>query len=183
MTVDNETFLISEGILPPGLVYRTMQQNQGFSLYDPSSSDSITDMSTLVTFGTYDLEPYDTFCVAMILVNSKTGLAYLTNQVDDAIQFMTDHPEIACAPLVCDCIPGDANNSGKVDVGDAVYIVNYVFKGMDEPAPYTTCSCDAQGDCSANVGDAVYLINYIFKSGAAPIDCEAWIWHCGWPLR
>jgi hypothetical protein len=64
---------------------------------------------------------------------------------------------------------GDANNDSKVNVGDAVYLINYVFKSGAAPAcsPATLCG-DANGDSKVNVGDAVYLINYVFKKGPAP---------------
>ncbi|MCK5127481.1 MAG: VCBS repeat-containing protein [candidate division Zixibacteria bacterium] len=62
---------------------------------------------------------------------------------------------------------GDANSDLSVNVGDAVYIINYAFKGG--PAPNPLCQGDANGDGVANVGDAVYLINYAFKGGPAPI--------------
>lgn len=83
----------------------------------------------------------------------------------------------------CDCLPGDANGDGEVNVGDAVYIINYVFKGGPPPTPYTTCSGDANGDCETNVGDAVYIINYVFKGGASPVTCEQWLIDCGLPIR
>lgn len=64
-------------------------------------------------------------------------------------------------------IPGDANADGNTDVGDAVYIINNVFKSG--PAPIPPAAGDANGDCGSNVGDAVYLINHIFKSGPPPV--------------
>jgi hypothetical protein len=83
----------------------------------------------------------------------------------------------------CDCIPGDANGDGSVNVGDAVYIIAYVFKGGPAPTPYQTCSGDANCDCTVNVGDAVYIINYVFKQGPPPCDCLTWLSLCGPPLR
>ena len=63
--------------------------------------------------------------------------------------------------------PGDANNDGAVNVGDAVYVINFVFKGG--PPPPCKCEGDANGDNAINVGDAVYVINFVFKGGPAPI--------------
>jgi hypothetical protein len=92
----------------------------------------------------------------------------------------------------CDCIPGDANGDGAVNVGDAVYIISYVFKGGPPPTPYATCSGDANCDCTVNVGDAVYVIAYVFKGGPPPCDCTGpnppwwgigWLEICGPPLR
>jgi len=83
----------------------------------------------------------------------------------------------------CDCIPGDANNDGTVNVADAVYLIAFVFKGGAPPSPYRICSGDANCDCSCNVGDAVYVISYVFKGGAPPCDCQTWLSLCGPPLR
>ncbi len=79
----------------------------------------------------------------------------------------------------CDCIPGDANNDDQINVGDAVYLINYIFRSGPGPIPYPVCSGDANGDCTSNVGDAVYLINYVFKGGPPPVICEEWRASCG----
>ena len=63
-------------------------------------------------------------------------------------------------------ICGDANGDGNVDVGDAVFIINTVFKGGPEPEPIE--SGDANDDGNTDVGDAVYIINMVFKGGPAP---------------
>lgn len=62
--------------------------------------------------------------------------------------------------------PGDVNIDGEVNVGDAVAIINYVFKGG--PAPIIPNWSDVNVDCEINVGDAVYMINFIFREGIAP---------------
>ncbi len=70
----------------------------------------------------------------------------------------------------CDAVCGDANGDGGVNVGDAVYVIQYVFSGGPPPDP--ECSGDANGDGSTNIGDGVYVISYIFKGGPAPVlDC------------
>lgn len=79
----------------------------------------------------------------------------------------------------CDCDAGDPNADLSTNVGDAVYIINYIFKGGPPPTPYAICSGDANGDCAVNVGDAVYQITYIFKGGPAPVTCEQWRATCG----
>ncbi|MEE9441754.1 MAG: dockerin type I repeat-containing protein [candidate division Zixibacteria bacterium] len=84
---------------------------------------------------------------------------------------------------VCDCIVGDANGDGSVNVGDAVYIIAHVFKGGPPATPYRICSGDANCDCQTNVGDAVYLISHVFKGGPPPCDCLTWLSLCGSPLR
>lgn len=61
---------------------------------------------------------------------------------------------------------GDANGDGGINVGDAVFLINYVFKGGSSPPSLD--AGDANCDYSQNVGDAVFLINYVFKGGPAP---------------
>lgn len=79
----------------------------------------------------------------------------------------------------CECLPGDANGDLGQNVGDAVYLIGYVFKGGSTPSPFAICSGDANKDCSSNVGDAVYLINYVFKGGLPPQSCWEWKDECG----
>ncbi len=69
----------------------------------------------------------------------------------------------------CDYICGDANVDAQVNIGDAVFLINYIFNGGEPPDPLD--AGDANCDWQTNIGDAVYIINYIFNSGAAP--CES----------
>ena len=72
---------------------------------------------------------------------------------------------------ICEFVCGDANGDAATNVGDAVQIINYVFKGGVAPEPLI--SGDPNCDLNCNVGDAVYLINYVFKGGTAPCEgCE-----------
>ncbi len=61
---------------------------------------------------------------------------------------------------------GDANLDQTANIADAVYMINWIFKGG--PAPVPIEAGDANCDSQTNVGDAVYLINYVFKSGPPP---------------
>ncbi len=65
-------------------------------------------------------------------------------------------------PYVC----GDADGDSAVNIGDAVYVINYIFKNGSPPDPIESGDANADGD--VNIGDAVYLINFIFKGGPAP---------------
>jgi hypothetical protein len=62
--------------------------------------------------------------------------------------------------------PGDANGDGSVDLGDAVYILNYLFKGDAAPDPLD--AGDANCDGIVDLADVVYLLNYLFKGGDPP---------------
>lgn len=72
---------------------------------------------------------------------------------------------------------GDANADGKVNVSDAVYIINYVFVGGNPPNPLK--AGDANCDVSVNVSDAVWIINYVFVGGNLPCDLDGdSAWDC-----
>jgi hypothetical protein len=63
-------------------------------------------------------------------------------------------------------ICGDCNGDEIVDVGDVVYLINYLYKNGSAPDPVE--AGDANGDEIVDVGDVVHLINYLYKSGPAP---------------
>lgn len=61
---------------------------------------------------------------------------------------------------------GDANNDGRVNIGDAVFIVAWIFKGGSVPLHLQ--AVDANCDLLYNVGDAIFIVSFIFRSGPAP---------------
>lgn len=67
---------------------------------------------------------------------------------------------------ISEFICGDCNDDGTVDVGDVVYLVNYLYKNGSAPDPVE--AGDANGDETVDVGDVVYLINYLYKAGPTP---------------
>jgi hypothetical protein len=64
---------------------------------------------------------------------------------------------------------GDVNGDETINVGDAIYLLNYLFKNGSAPAVWATGDCNC--DQIINVGDAIYILNYLFKNGGAPGDC------------
>ncbi|MCP4567791.1 MAG: HYR domain-containing protein, partial [FCB group bacterium] len=71
-------------------------------------------------------------------------------------------------PDGCDYVYGDSNGDSQINVGDAVHMISYIFKGGSAPDPIE--AGDANCDNQLNVGDAVFLISHVFKGGPAP-DC------------
>ncbi len=63
-------------------------------------------------------------------------------------------------------LTGDASHDGVIDIGDVVYLINYLYKNGAAPDPLE--SGDANCDGVVDVSDVVYLINYLFKSGPPP---------------
>jgi hypothetical protein len=63
-------------------------------------------------------------------------------------------------------LTGDASHDGVIDIGDVVYLINYLYKNGPTPDPLE--SGDANCDSVVDVSDVVFLINYLFKSGPPP---------------
>jgi hypothetical protein len=61
---------------------------------------------------------------------------------------------------------GDADNSGAIDISDAVYLIAYIFSGGSAPVPLE--AGDANCDTTCDVSDVVFLIAYVFSGGEAP---------------
>jgi len=64
---------------------------------------------------------------------------------------------------------GDVTRNLVVDIGDVVYILNYLFK-LGTPAWEDIICPQADGDVNhdgvVDIGDCVYLLNYLFKLGS-----------------
>ncbi len=73
-------------------------------------------------------------------------------------------PVVLTVPGAYTC--GDANGDEVIDVGDAVYLVNFVFRHGAPPDPYA--AADANCDGYVNVGDIVSIVAYTFRGGPAP---------------
>ncbi|MCK4404449.1 MAG: dockerin type I repeat-containing protein [candidate division Zixibacteria bacterium] len=65
-----------------------------------------------------------------------------------------------------DFICGDANGDGVIELGDVVYLINYVFRNGDPPDPIEAGDCNCNG--IVDIGDVVYLINYLYRGGDPP---------------
>jgi hypothetical protein len=88
--------------------------------------------------------------------------SFLANPLGEIVPFRY-HPG---SLTIWGSVPGDANNDSLVDIGDVVFVINYLFKTGS--APCVAEAADVNGDYQIDVGDVVYLINYLFKGGPAP---------------
>lgn len=62
---------------------------------------------------------------------------------------------------------GDADGSGAINILDATFIINYLYKGG--PAPVPGEAGDANGSGTINILDVTALINYLYKGGPEPV--------------
>ncbi len=61
---------------------------------------------------------------------------------------------------------GDVNGDGDIDVGDVIFLMNYLFLAGSPPYPLEAGDADCNGE--VDVGDVIYLINYLFIDGPPP---------------
>jgi hypothetical protein len=61
---------------------------------------------------------------------------------------------------------GDANADGRGDLADAVFGLNFLFRGG--PAPHCERSLDADDDGAINLGDSLHLLQYLLFRGPPP---------------
>ena len=172
MTLDNPTYIYPSGPygtaapLPPQVAYTKMNLN-GFSTYQGTGDSIATDLSMLLTFGKYNIgapgAANDTIEAIIVLATGKTGATDFQQSLADGKEWAIAHDLIAGT---CCVTAGDANNDGSCNVGDAVFIISYAFRGG--AAPVCPAAADANQDCSVNVGDAVFIISYAFRGGPAP---------------
>lgn len=101
---------------------------------------------------------------SQVIQASRTG--FLTV---DTVMMMNQNQVLETSLVPGGYVAGDANADGTLNVGDAVYLINFVFKFGPPPFPYATGDVNCDG--TANVGDAVYLVNHIFKGGDPPQEC------------
>lgn len=65
-------------------------------------------------------------------------------------------------------ICGDVTGDRIINIGDIVYLINYMF--LSGQAPYPPEAGDVNCDGKISLVDAVYLVNYIFRGGNLPGD-------------
>ena len=74
--------------------------------------------------------------------------------------------ELWALPLVKPAVlfrRGDCNDDGKVNISDAVWILNWLFRGGAEPG--CAAAANANGDGEVSLSDPVALLSYLFLAG------------------
>jgi outer membrane protein assembly factor BamB len=96
---------------------------------------------------------------------SKDNIMVIITVFDNDTEYAD---ETSSATPVVQC--GDCNGDGVIDLGDVVYLINYLFRGGPAPLP-ELCAGDCNDDGTVDLGDVVLLINYLFRGGSAPGGC------------
>ncbi len=64
-------------------------------------------------------------------------------------------------------IYADANTDDKVDLSDAVYLLNWLFMGT-VPDPRCLDAADANHSAAINISDAIFVLDFLFRGGPEP---------------
>jgi len=109
----------------------------------------------------YDVgnEPHSVFCAD--LDNDNDSDLAVANMLSGTVSillniFVFDH-----------YIPGDVNMDDVVDLGDVIFLINYLFRFGFRPPIMD--AADVNGSCAIDIADVLYLINYLYRGGPAPV--------------
>ncbi len=163
IVLENDTWVYDNSGYVPAEIGNLLATHTGFL-----ASDSVEDLNSVYVIA-QDLTLAAEECVVYCKVkaSSLTGLSDLQNLIDKGKTWICANIDCPGCEPVSDCVSGDANGSGGVDIDDVVYLINYIFGGGPEPVDHICCG-DANGLGGIDIDDVVYLINYIFGGGPAP---------------
>ncbi len=129
--------------------------------------------SIIVEFDSFGLEPGETGYIHLdtgINLTADPSLGFVSTTGGVFIAQAAWEPGGLVIPIVTrEPTAGDANFDGSTNVGDIIFLVNYVFGGG--PAPVHMACTDVNDDCNVNIADAVRLLYYIFHNGD-PVTCS-----------
>jgi hypothetical protein len=148
----------------------------GIVLNEPTSDVT---KNVLVDIGTtvgYENLIYDNDSLALYMENCNDSIdaqynywgRSLVSQIEQDIYHKVDNPSLGLVDFSHPYLLGDVTVDGVIDVGDVVYLINYLYK--NGTAPYMLIQGDVTRDGSVEVGDVVFLINYLFRNGPPPIN-------------
>jgi len=183
-------FIMSNGELDYDQIYSCVWPNwhpeEGWLPVNETMCEDLAngkDIRFLLSFGPFDqIAPGDSLIFAVAFVIGETlhvdplNLAVDPNMVDPDrfyanlnFSSLVQNAQVA-QELYNDnffvFFPGDVTGDEKVNIADAVYLINYVFIGGDPPSPLK--AGDVNRDCTLDIEDVVYLINYLFLNGPPP---------------
>ena len=69
-------------------------------------------------------------------------------------------------PVQAPFLRGDSNTDGLFDIGDAIYLLVYLFTGIG-PVP-CEAAADTNGDAMIDIGDTIYTLEALFAGGSDP---------------
>ncbi|OGC90341.1 MAG: hypothetical protein A2142_03110 [candidate division Zixibacteria bacterium RBG_16_48_11] len=90
-------------------------------------------------------------------VTDSMNFDYVTKVAKLALATITSLSQSSCANFV-----GDLNGNSGISLGDAVYLVNYLFGKPGNWPIDPACQGDVNGDSTLSLSDVIHLANFIF---------------------
>lgn len=158
-----------------------------FGLLSPADASVLEELTTTFVWqSSTDADPYDELNYSLQYDTSESFTSpVIVSEITDTFYTLTEPLELGytyywqvtaadgsggetTSPVysMLTMVPGDANGDQMINIGDAVFLINYIFNSGAAPQPEQ--AGDSNCDATVNVGDAVYLINHIFNGGPAP---------------
>ena len=134
-------------------------------------------VSTDSLFGSYDeVEAYyDTSATMPIPAELNSQYFWRVRAVDlaQAVTWSTETFTFYTEYVTCCIARGniDHDPTGQIDIGDLVYLVDFMFSGGPAPACFDEGDVDASDAEPIDIADLVYLVDYMFTSGPGPAPC------------
>ena len=119
----------------------------------------------LVATLTFKMEDTMTVCLDTCFWPPANRLTFVKEEM--SITFIPRHNLPHCFSLSYPQL-GDANADGTIDIGDVVYLINYLYRASPSPVP--TPVGDTNCDGVVDIGDVVRLIGYLYR-GEPPPSC------------
>ena len=168
-TEDNSTWVYPDSGFVPEELDSIMTANVGFVI----ESDSVdADLHSVMTYRhDYTVTAQKTLIVYSCLVSDRFGHENFMASVDKCHQWYRNHlrwvPPPCCMPPIRGNVDYDPEDD--IDIGDPVYLVDYMFTGG--PAPECFEEADMNGDLAIDISDLVLLVDYMFTGGPEPVAC------------
>ncbi|NIN00825.1 MAG: hypothetical protein GTO24_22910 [candidate division Zixibacteria bacterium] len=136
-----------------------------FALYPTGSEDQRFGEGSRVLLATMTFKVQDTTTICIDSCFAPIPIGPLKFTRSDACSYVPRHNMPYCFSVqVSD--RGDANGDGQVNVSDALYMLNYLFR--HGPPPVSFEAGDANCDDDHGAMDVIFLLNYLFRGGPAP---------------
>lgn len=139
----------------------------GLNLVVQKITTDATDRSDCTSFWDYNypavlaIEDFDDFNAYYHLTGDRVS------EFDTAYYVDFTKAAVAGISILADpFIRGDANSDALINLSDAIYLLNYLFKNGSAPDPLD--AADVNCDSMVNLSDVIYLLNYLFRGGLPP---------------
>lgn len=113
---------------------------------------------------TFTLEDTTTICVEPCYW-PPGGFGRIRFVRSDAVTYIPQQDTLYCISIELSD-RGDATGDGVINIGDVMWMVNYLYRSG--PPPVSFEAGDANCDDDHGLLDVVFLINYLYKGGPSP---------------